>query len=130
MADSKTKYSTTVSKVKKISSSSKKLSRKLAGGEARAEKYKNGWQGVNLNELIAKVVPNAIVYESNGKIVFSNGGMYIVIADVVGGYCRIQNLDDTSENPYMSLNLTPYDEPPKVDKERLTHFRIKKREEM
>lgn len=130
MADSKTKYTTTVSKVKKISESSKMLRKKLINGEKRAAKHMNSWQDIDLNELTARVVSNAISYESSGKIVFSNGGRFIIVADVAGGYCRIQDLNNISKNPYVSLNLVPYSNLSKVDQERLTHFRIKKRGEM
>lgn len=92
MADSKTKYTTTVSKVKRASEFNKMLNKKLEGGKARAKKYKNCWQDVNLNELTERVAPNAYSYESGGKIVFSNKGRYIIVADVAGGYCRIQDL--------------------------------------
>ena len=70
MADSKTSYTTTVSKVKKASESSKTLSGKLNGGQFRASKHKDSWQSVNINEVVNKFAPKASSYENGGKIMF------------------------------------------------------------
>lgn len=130
MGDSKTSYTTTVSKVKKASESNKSLANKLNGGKRRADLHKDSWQSVNINDIVNQFAPRAGSYESGGKIMFSNEGRYIIVTNVAGGYCRIQDLLSTSRNPYVTLNGKSYDELPKKDRERLTHFRIKKREEM
>mgnify|MGYP003311911488 CR=1 FL=1 len=80
--------------------------------------------------MVRNVAPGAKSYESDGKIIFSNGGRYIIVTDAAGGYCRIQDLYSKSRNPYVTLDYKPFDSLPKKDAQRLTHFRIMKREEM
>lgn len=130
MGDTKTSYTTTVSKVKKISESNKSLAKKLSGGKRRADQYKNSWQNVNINNLVTSIAPGATSYESGGKIIFSNGGRYIIVTDVAGGYARIKDLQNHGKNPYVTLNLKPFNTLSPKDRQRLTHFRILKREEM
>ena len=130
MADSKTTYSTTVSKVKQASTSNNELKTQLSDGKARAEKYGSGWDSVNINEVVDKFVPGATSYESHGKIFFENGGQYIVIADVAGGYLRIQ---DISAGQYVYVTINGEHRPPNISKSKwkqLTHYRIKKLEDM
>lgn len=130
MADSKTSYTTTVSKVKKASESSRALSKKLNGGQTRAEKHKDSWQSVDINDVVAKFAPGAKHYESSGKIVFSNGGRYIIVADVAGGYLRIRDTSLKGE-VYTTIN-GKYQKHfrNKSDFNRHSHYRILKREEM
>lgn len=129
MPDVKSDYSTTASRIKKSSESNKALDKKLKGGKKRTEKYGANWESVSLNDLVNKVAPGATSYESGGKIIFSNGGRYIIVTDVAGGYCRIQDLNDRSSNPYVTQDFKSYNDLPVDDRQRLTHYRIKKRGE-
>ena len=130
MGDSKTSYTTTVSRVKKASESSKALTKKLNGGQMRASKYKDSWQNVNINDIVAKFAPCASHYESGGKVIFSNGGRYIIVADVAGGYLRIK---DTSHKGKVFVTIDgKYRQDFSNQREfhKRSHYRILKREEM
>ena len=130
MADSKTSYTTTVSKIKKASESSKSLSGKLSGGQIRAAKYKDGWQSVNINDVVNQFAPGAASYENGGKIMFYNGGRYKIVTDVAGGYLRIQDMD-CKGTVYVTLDgRYGSDFKNKEEFEKNSHYRILKREEM
>ena len=131
MSDSKTGYSTTVSKVKKASESSKALSKILSGGQYRATKHKDSWQSVNINDVVSKFAPGAKSYEAGGKIMFSNGGRYKIVADVAGGYLRIQDTKYTGKTVYVTLEgkyIQNFSSRKEFEKH--SHYRILKREEM
>lgn len=130
MADSKTSYTTTVSKVKKVSESSKVLSGKLSGGQFRASKYKDSWPSVNINEVVNKFAPGASSYENGGKIMFYNGGRYKIVADVAGGYLRIQDMNYKGTIYVTTDGKHSWDFKNKKEFEKNSHYRILKREEM
>ena len=130
MGDSKTSYTTTVSKVKKASESSKALSKLLFGGKARAMKHESSWQSVNINDVVNKFAPGASSYENGGKIMFSNGGRYKIVTDVAGGYLRIQDMNYKG-TVYVSIDgKHVWDFKNKKVFEKNSHYRILKREEM
>lgn len=129
MADSKTEYTTNVNKVKKAAESSKALSKKLNEGQSRAAKFKANWQSADINEIVDQYAPGATHYESNGKVIFSNGGRYIIVTDVAGGYLRIQDTNFKGE-VYVTLD-GKYQGDFRSIKEfnQHSHYRILKREE-
>ena len=130
MGDSKTSYTTNVSRVKKASESSKALAKKLNGGQLRALMHKNSWQNVNINDVVAKFAPGASHYESGGKIIFSNGGRYIIVADVAGGYLRIRDTNYKSKVFVTLDGKYKQNFSSKRDFYKHSHYRILKREEM
>lgn len=130
MGDSKSQYTTNVNKVKKAAEHSKAINKKLIEGQSRAAKFKSNWQNVNINDVVEQYAPGATHYESNGKIIFSNGGRYVIVTDVAGGYLRIQ---DTSllGTVYVTIDGR-YQKDFKSIKEfnKHSHYRILKREGM
>jgi hypothetical protein len=130
MGDYKYQYTTNVNKVKKAAEHSKAISKKLNEGQSRATKFKSNWPSVNVNDVVEQYAPGAARYESNGKIIFSNGGSYVIVTDVAGGYLRIQ---DTSlpGSVYVTIDGR-YQKDFKSIKEfnKHSHYRILKREEM
>ena len=130
MADSKTQYTTNVNKVKKAAKLNKAINKKLNAGQLRATKYKTNWKGVNINEIVNQYVPGATFYESNGKINFSNGGRYVVVADVAGGYLRIQDLNFKG-TVYVTLDGKYQKDFGNIKEfNKHSHYRILKKEEM
>ncbi len=130
MADSKTQYTTNVNKMKKVAESNEVLAGKLAKGKERASKYSSGWDSVNLNEVVQRFAPDSTIRESNGKIIYSNGGRYEVVADVAGGYLRVQ---DVNIGKLTYVTLSGEYKPNNISKSKwkqMTHYRIKKLEEM
>lgn len=88
-----------------------------------------------------KFAPNALPEKKNGKIVFENDSHTIaVVADAAGGYLRIQDLTSNAKRGlYLTLdgknghNVTINGKTQgrsNVEYELVTHFRIKKKEEM
>ena len=125
MADYKTTYSTNVNKMKKASETNNGLSTHLRNGKARTDKFSSGWDRVNINDVVEKFAPGATMRESNGKIVFSSGGQFEIVADVAGGYLRIQ--DVSKKFTYVSLS-GDY-KPNTISKSKwkqMTHYLIKK----
>ena len=128
--DDKSKYSTTVSKMKKITDSNKSLNKKLNAGMKRAEKYKKEWKSVNINDVVNRFAPEAKHYESNGKVIFSNNGRYCIVADVAGGYLRIKDTYHLG-NVYVTLDGRYVDDfNNRNDFNKYSHYRILKRGEM
>lgn len=126
MGDSKTTYSTTVSKVKQAAESNIVLANQLSSGKARAVKYGSGWDSVNINDIVDKFAPGATSYESHGKVFFDNGGQYVVVTDVAGGYLRIQ---DVTAGNYVYVTISGEYRPSSISKSKWkqkTHYRIKK----
>ncbi len=129
MADSKTEYTTNVNKLKQAAESNSELAMYLNNGKARADKYGPGWESVDINDVVEKFVPNATIRKSHGKIIYSNGGQFEVVADVAGGYLRIQDVTKSFEYVSMSGEYKPKDIGRSKWKQ-MTHYRIKKKEEM
>lgn len=93
----------------------------------RERKFNENWskQKVNLNEIVDKFIPriNNIVEQHNEggvKYVFE-GSRYIIKCNKVAGYLRIY---DKQAKSYCLIDGTP------SRNSELTHFKIKKREEM
>lgn len=140
--DSKARYSDGVATQKIAGLMNQELNKKIANGIQRALKYKNEWASVDINTVVARFAPNASPEYINGKIVFNNNETRIaVVADIGGGYLRIQdkskqtgdpqylNLDGSDGHNYKDNNGKIHGKS-KSEYNRTTHFRIKKREEM
>lgn len=91
--------------------------------KARERKHNQEWlkRPVNLNEVIDTFAPEYTSRQVNGKYIFSSvDGHYDIITDMSAGYLRIY---DKKINKYIGLDGKP-------GKEKNTHYKIKKREEM
>lgn len=129
MGDYKTSYSTSVSKIKQAAESDSSLSNTLSNAKMRVDKYGSDWESVNINDVVNKFAPGATPTEFRGKIIFNNGGQFQVVADVSGGYLRIQD----ANKKFTYVNLSGEYKPKSVGKSKwkqMTHYRIKKLEEM
>lgn len=61
-------------------------------GKERADKFSEGWSEADLDEIIQKFAPNAIVTETEQKINYQNpNSPFIVVVDKSGDYFRIMN---------------------------------------
>ena len=95
--------------------------------KAREAKYNDTWmnQKVNLNKIVDKFVPSVesfVEQHSEGVVKYDfEGEHYIVKCDKVAGYLRIW---DKQAKSYCLLDGTP------IKNNSLTHFKIKRREEM
>lgn len=81
---------------------------------------------MNINDVVNQFAPGASTREINGKIIFSNGEQFEIVADVVGGYLRIQ---DVSAGKLTYVTLSGEYKPKSIDKSKrkqMTHYRIKK----
>lgn len=114
----------------------------IAKGIERAQRYKQNWTAVNINDIVERFASGSEPEYKNGKIIFSSeDGKYSVVADVGGGYLRIWDLSKKTSRPqYLNLDGSDghnYVGPDgkihgksKAMYNETTHFRIKKREEM
>lgn len=139
--DAKRKYSKLVEKVKNNLDRNEMLLRKIKERNRHQEKYKDLWEKVNLDNLVAKFAPNSEpVINENGKIIFRTPGSNIqVVAEATIGSVRIQDLSVTNGRSYLNLNgerMNNITENGKTrglsrkEYELKTHFRIKKLGEM
>ncbi len=140
--DVKAHYSDGVYTRKIVALNNNKLNLAIARGIDRAKKFKDNWLSVNINHVVDKFAQGSDPEFENGKIVFkSKDEKFAVIADVGGGYLRIQDISNKDKQPlYLNLDGTNghnyVGEDGKIhgrnraEYNKATHFRIKKREEM
>ncbi|WP_219909523.1 hypothetical protein, partial [Bifidobacterium sp. UTCIF-36] len=115
------------------------LAHALARGKERTTLYKQNWQEVDINEVIARFAPGSEPKKSGVKVHFVDPrGQYEILADVAGGYLRIQDIAHFPKKRRVFVDLNGNDvrhllvngKLERRDKEsvmHLTHFRIKKR---
>lgn len=136
--DYKTAYSQSVTLSKEMAKEEADLQKKISSGESRKSVYGTNWRSVNINDVAERLTPGAEPIRINGKIVYNSGdGKYAIIADIGGGYLRIKNLetneyvglDGQSMHNYTDANGKQHGRS-KADFNSVTHFRIKKKEEM
>ena len=139
--DAKREYSDNVSDVIANEALDDNVLDDLEKGADRARSFREGWQGVNINDVVDRFAPGATPYISNGKVVFENDEHTLaVVADISGGYLRIQDLTFKGKKGlYLTLdgknghNITINGKTrgrSKAEYQRDTHFRILNREEM
>jgi len=142
MSDSKGKYSSSAASQRALAQLDAELKRKLDRASARTAKYHSNWQTVNLNDFVDKFALGSTAELHGGKIYFQTPGSKLrVVCDVQGGYCRLQ--DTSIKNPshsYLDINgnnanneILPSGKQigrKKPEYNKVTHFRILKREEM
>ena len=129
MADSKGKYSINAKKNNILAEKNKQLSKIKHQSLKRKQLHEQDWEKVDLNEIVEKFAPNSKPYTINGKLVYNNGGRYSVIADLYSGYLRIRDNQIKGDKKYISLDGTSYYDFKLKDREKKTHFKIKKRKE-
>lgn len=138
---SKQKYSANVAQQKAAAKADKKLALKIHEGQRRAADFKQNWQSVDLNEIVEKFAPGSTptVAPNNGnKVYYQTPGSPIrVVADLGGGYCRIEDWSSGGRKPQcLDINGNNghnyKDEHGKThgrshaDYNRATHYKIKK----
>lgn len=131
-------YSKSVEEQKEVAEDNKRLEVQIENGKKRSMNYSNEWQEVDINEIIGRFTPGAKPEKINGKIVFTSlDGTRAIIADVGGGYLRIQDLTSNSKKPrYLDINGNDaynVNENGRIrgrtraEYNKATHFKIKKR---
>jgi len=137
----KQRYTDSVVRHKAAAQADKELAAKIREGQRRAVEFKSNWQSVDLNEIVERFAPGAIpaVAPNNGNKVYYQlpGSPIRVVADLGGGYCRIEDWSSGGRKP-RCLDLSGknghnyVDEQgkthgrPHADYNQVTHFRIKK----
>lgn len=137
--DYKSGYTDSVQERKQQSASDANLAGKIARGKARAAKHSNNWQEVDIDDVVKKFAPGSTPEHKDGKIIYTNAeGTVAVVADVGGGYLRIQDLtaitgklqylglDGKSAHNYTDANGKQHGRS-RAQYNAATHFRIKKR---
>lgn len=138
---SKEMYSDNVAKQKAAAQADKRLAQKITEGKRRASDYKQNWQSVDINEIVAKFAPNATPSfspDNGNKVYYQTPGSPIrVVADLGGGYCRIEDWSAGGHKP-QCLDINGNNGHNYKDKNgkthgrshaeynQATHFRIKK----
>ncbi len=129
MSDYKGGYSSNATKMKKQSETNKSLSKIRNNAERRSHMWRGSWQKVNLNDVVNRFTPGATPYNDGGKFIYSND-RYRIVADIYGGYLRIEDKTLSGRSRYITIEGKSYYSLPKSSRERLTHYYILKREEM
>lgn len=142
--DAKALYSNSYSKMKNKAEKdfNSEDARILERARERKEKYGAGWESVNINEVVERNAPGPLRREKKGKLIYYNEDeTRAVVADLGGGYCRVQDLTKKTKYPqYLDqygndAHLRVTEKGTKTGRSpdefnRVTHYRIKKREEM
>ncbi len=140
MSDAKRDYSENVKRRKEDAALDKSLMDKIRQGYERREQFGANWEPVNINEVVAEIAPNSKPEIQNGKVVFKNAKDSVQVVADVSGYLRVEKISETSKRQYLDRhgkdahNYT--DDRGKQHGRsssgfnRVTHYRIKKREEM
>ena len=127
MISAKGSYSRNVHILKEQAKKNYDLQTKLKAAKSRYRKHKSEMRPVDINEIVAKYAPGAKPYIEKYKIQYSNENYpYVVVADP-SGYLRV--MDHRVEGGFVDVfsgkTLTKEDK----DFNKLTHFRIKRRDE-
>lgn len=128
MGDYKSGYSTNSTKTKKLTEHNKSIAKKWYSSEVRANKYRDGYDKVNINDIVAKFAPGSKPYIAGIKMIYSSD-RYSVITDMRGGYLRVIDYG-LSGGQYITLSGESINSLPKSQREQKTHFYILKRSEM
>lgn len=139
--DDKGTYSDGVQERRHRASEDQLLAKAIEAGEYRVRTYGENWQSVNINEVIARIAPGSTPEYSNGKMYFYNQSRTIaVVADIGGGYLRIQDMRKRGRRRYLDLfgrDASNYTDAKgrqhgrtQAQYNAATHFRILKRKEM
>ena len=127
MISAKGSYSRNVNIMKQQAKKNSRLKRKLQAAKSRYRKHKKDMRPVDINEIVAKYAPGAKPYIEDYKILYSNEGSPYVVAADPSGYLRV--MDTRVEGGFVDVfsgkTLTKNDK----DFNKLTHFRIKRRNE-
>lgn len=116
----------------------RKLREAIERGEQRRKKYGKNWQSVDFDEFAAKFASGAQPICEAGKIYFQSPGSAIrILADVGGGYCRLEDTSIKGRERFLGIDGKPLPHnivgptgkqrgmPPEMRKA-LTHFTIRK----
>lgn len=92
MSDAKTDYSEAVSSQKDAATRDSMIADLIQQGYARKAEYGDGWDTVDINDVVSVVAPGAKPVVVGSKIIYySADGTKAVVADV-SGYLRVQDL--------------------------------------
>ena len=142
MSDSKSQFSSGVVGQKALSQLDAELKTKLDRASARAAKYHDNWQSINLNDFVDRFAPGSTAKISGSKIIFQADGSNLeVVCDVSAGSCRLKDTSISTSRCYLDINGHSVDNNKtlpngkktgrsKAEYNEMTHFRILKREEM
>lgn len=136
--DYKSSYSKEVLSAKELALTDESIQKNIAGGENRRNTYGDSWEKVDINEVLDFFTPTAQPRIEGPKVAYdTEDGKFTIYADMGGGYLRVF---DRNKNKYVGLHgelMDNYiDENGKQQglnkkvRRRLTHFKIKHKEDM
>ena len=141
MSDAKTEYSNGVTKRKDLAQMDLELAGKIQDGYNRKQEYGSGWDSVNINDVVNEIAPGSTPVYGGGKIIYYNADKSMAVVADVSGYLRVEDLSQgTKHRRYLDRHgkdaYNYIDERgkkrgrSKKEFRRVTHYIIKKREEM
>lgn len=131
MGDSKLRYQRSLMVQKHDAEYSNYLARKIRSAKRRYKEHKDEMRPVDLNEVIDKYAPGSTPYFKSYKIDFHTEGSDYVVSCDPSGYLRILNIKTNGfVDYYTGKTLTGQEGFTKAEINKMTHFRIKRREEM
>ena len=137
--DYKSGFTNGVNERKQQGNADASLARTIERGKGRAVDYGSNWAEVDIDDVVKSLAPGSQPEYQDGKIIYRNAeGTLAVVADVGGGYLRIQDLTAASKSrQYLNLDGTPAHNYTDINGKQhgrskaqynaATHFKIKKR---
>lgn len=140
MSDAKRDYSENVKRRKEDALLDGTIMKKIIQGYDRRKQFGDNWESVDINEVVAEIAPNGKIGIRDGKIFFTNKEETMRVVADLSGYLRVELLPETTKGSYVDRHgndVHNYTDErgkqhgrTKSDFNRVTHYRIKKREEM
>lgn len=140
MSDAKRDYSENVKRRKEDALLDGDLTKTIQEAYNRRKRFGDNWESVDINEVVAEIAPNGKIGIRDGKIFFTNKEETMRVVADVSGYLRVERLPETTNGSYLDRHgkdVHNYTDErgkqhgrTKSDFNRVTHYRIKKREEM
>ena len=141
MSDTKSDYSEKVAVRKAVAAEEEWLAKQIQRGYERKQAYGEGWESVNINEVVDRIAPGATGVFENGKIIYYNQEKTRAVVTDISGYLRIKDLTWTGKTGrYLdAFGKEAYNYTDSLGKQhgrsraeynKATHFIVLKREEM
>lgn len=140
MSDAKRDYSENVKRRKEDALLDGDLTKTIQEAYNRRKRFGDNWESVDINEVVAEIAPNGKIGIRDGKIFFTNKEETMRVVADLSGYLRVERLPETTNGSYLDRHgkdVHNYTDErgkqhgrTKSDFNRVTHYRIKKREEM
>lgn len=92
MSDAKTDYTDAVDSTKGEADHDSAIAEMVQQGYSRKSKYGQGWEVVDINDVVSAIAPGAKPVIKGGKIIYYNKDKTRAVIADVSGYLRVEDL--------------------------------------